>query len=104
MAKRDLFTELMQGFEDLQSEREGKLTLRTTMVEIKPAPQILPQDIVALRETLRYSQGVFAAMLRTKETTLRKWEQGVSVPNTQARVLLGLVRENPSILQKIAAL
>lgn len=104
MPKRDLFTELMQGFEDLQSEREGKLTLRTTVVEPKPAPEIRPQDIVALRETLRYSQGIFAAMLRTTESTLRKWEQGVSVPNSQARVLLGLVREDPVILQKIAAL
>ena len=60
MPKRDLFTELMQGFEDLQSEREGKLTLRTTVVELKPAPEFRPQDIVALRETLRYSQSILA--------------------------------------------
>ena len=30
MTKRDLFAELAEGFDALESEREGKLTLRRT--------------------------------------------------------------------------
>ena len=40
--KRDIFTELTEGFDGLKSEREGKLTLRTFKVESKPAPVLLP--------------------------------------------------------------
>lgn len=44
--KRDIFAELTEGFEALKSEREGKLTLRTFKVENKPAPVLLPQDVL----------------------------------------------------------
>ena len=36
--KRDIFTELTEGFDALKAEREGKLTLRTFKAENKPAP------------------------------------------------------------------
>jgi putative transcriptional regulator len=102
MAKRDLFTELLEGVGALRAEREGKITLRTTVVKAKPVPDMAPKEIVALRESLGYSQGVFAMMLRTPAATLRKWEQGVAKPNTQAKLLLGLVKQDPMTLQKLA--
>lgn len=34
--KRDLFTELAEGFDALLQQREGKLTLRTFKVQSKP--------------------------------------------------------------------
>ena len=38
MKKRDLFAELMQGVEEMAAHREGKITLRNTVVEDKPVP------------------------------------------------------------------
>jgi hypothetical protein len=37
--KRDIFTELVEGFDALEKQREGKITLRTFNVESKPVPK-----------------------------------------------------------------
>ena len=36
MTKRDIFSELVEGFDALKSHREGKLTLRQVKVQAKP--------------------------------------------------------------------
>jgi len=102
--KRDLFTDLMQGIGDLQAEREGKLTLKNTMMIDAPAPEFAPERIRALRESLGLSQAVFASAIRTNVRTYQKWEQGnQSKPNDQARLLLGLIEKDPSVLEKLAS-
>ena len=35
MTKRNIFSELVEGFDALKSEREGKLTLRQVKVQAK---------------------------------------------------------------------
>jgi putative transcriptional regulator len=58
MAKRDLFSELVSGFEDLKSEREGKLTLKTTEVA-RPSPiKITADEIIEIRKSCNQSQAV----------------------------------------------
>ncbi len=69
-------TGLTEGFDALKSEREGKLTLRTFKAENKPAPVLLPQEVLQMREQLRLSRPVFAHYLRTNARTLENWEQG----------------------------
>lgn len=39
--KRNLFDELMEGFDALADQRAGKRTLRTHVVKPRPAPQIV---------------------------------------------------------------
>lgn len=46
MAKRDLFDELMLGFDELKQEREGKITLKTTQVE-EPKPIAMSKTKIA---------------------------------------------------------
>jgi len=36
MTDRNMFEELMQGIDDLQASREGKITLRNTTIEEQP--------------------------------------------------------------------
>ncbi|MEQ9394694.1 helix-turn-helix domain-containing protein [Haliea sp.] len=105
MKKRNVFDELVQGFDDLKAEREGKITLKSTTVEVPQPITISAGQITALRERLNYSQGVFAALLRTNVSTLRNWEQDRAKPNAQAALLLKLVESAPEeILGKISAL
>src|SRR5689334_22096084 len=101
MTKRDIFSELMEGFDALEEAREGKLTLRTTEVEYKPAPEMTPENVRALREKLHVSQPVFARKLRTEVRTIKNWEQGISKPNDQAAILLKLIDRDPGILDQI---
>lgn len=104
MTKRDIFAELVEGFDALKEAREAKRTLRTTVLEHKLPPEMTPQKVRALREKLHVSQPVFARKLRTEPRTIKNWEQGISKPNAQAAILLSLIDRNPALLDEIATL
>lgn len=105
MKKRNVFDELIRSFDDLKAEREGKITLKSITVEVPQPIAISAGQITALRERLNYSQGVFAALLRTNVSILRNWEQDRARPNAQAAVLLKLVESAPEeILGRLSAL
>ena len=46
--KRNLFAELVEGFDALKAEREGKITLRRHTVESKPAPKVTAKDLIQI--------------------------------------------------------
>lgn len=103
-AKRDLFAELDEGLQALAEERQGKRTLRTHAIELKPAPEVTPRQLVELRETLNLSRALFAVYLRTNPRTLENWEQGRARPNAQAALLIWLVQKYPDTVQRLAAI
>jgi putative transcriptional regulator len=100
--KRKLFDELMEGFDALKAEREGKITLRSHVVEKRPAPAVTPKELVRVREKLNLSRAVFARYLRTNERTLENWEQGRARPNAQAALLIRLVAKYPDTVKRLA--
>ena len=102
--KRDLFNELNEGFNALQSAREGKITLRHHVVEKKPAPSITPTELMNIREKLHLSRTVFARYLRTNERTLENWEQGRASPNAQAAILIRMVERYPDTVERPSAI
>jgi hypothetical protein len=51
MTRRNLFTELTEGFDALASARKVKKTLRTTEVELKPAVEISADELRAIRRS-----------------------------------------------------
>src|SRR5213075_691938 len=110
-AKRDVFAELTEGMTALAESREGKRTLRTHVVEFKPAPTITPKELIRVRENLNMSRALFAVYLRTNVRTLENWEQGRAKPNAQAALLINLVKRYPGyspktrlhLISKIAA-
>ncbi len=102
--KRDLFAELSEGMKALAQSRDGKRTLRTHTVEIKPAPEVSPRELVRVRESLNLSQALFAVYLRTNVRTLENWEQGRAKPNAQAALLINLVKRYPDTVQRLAAI
>ena len=104
MKKRNLFAEISEGFEALKQEREGKITLRKLHIEVKPAPQVTSDELIALREKMNLSRAVFARHLRTNERTLENWEQGRSKPNAQAALVIRLVDKYPETLKRLATI
>lgn len=101
MSKRDIFSEIVEGFDALAAERKGKLTLRHVQVESKPVPVLKPQEVLAVREKLHLSRQVFARYLRTNPRTLENWEQGRAKPNAQAAVLIRMVAKFPDMVQRL---
>lgn len=100
--KRDIFTEIREGFTALADERAGKITLARHPLEVKPAPAVTADQILALRQSLNLSRAVFARALRTNERTLENWEQGRARPNAQAALLIRLVESYPDTVEKLA--
>jgi putative transcriptional regulator len=100
--KRNLFNEIAEGFEALEKQRQGKLTLRSTEVELKPAPEVTPEQLKLIREGLHLSRPLFAHYLRTNPRTLENWEQGRAKPNAQAALLIHLVARYPDTVQRLA--
>jgi len=99
MKKRKLFDELVEGFDALKDQRQGKITLRTHTIEAKPVPKITGKEIVELRERMHVSRAVFANRLRTNVRTLENWEQERAQPSAQAVLLIKLVERNPEMLE-----
>jgi len=50
-------------------------------------------EIKQLRESLRFSQPVFALHLHTSASTIRKWEQGETRPTGPALKLLNIIAD-----------
>jgi len=100
-AKRNIFDELMQGMDAMQTHREGDITLRSYKVEARPLPEVSPAFIRKTRQKLKLSRGVFARKLYTNARTLENWEQGRGKPNAQAVALLRLVSQYPDTLARL---
>ena len=90
-AKRNPFADLGEGMTALRDARQGKRTLRTRAVVLKPVPGVTARELVPVRQNLRLSRALFAAYLRTKVRTLENWEQGRARPNAQAVLTINLV-------------
>ena len=103
-AKRSLFGEVAEGLRALADERRGVRTLKTHTVAFRKAPKVTPSQLVKLRETLKVSQPLLAAYLRTNVRTLENWEQGRARPNAQASLLIHLVRRYPDTVERLATL
>lgn len=100
--KRNLFKELTEGFDALEAERKGRVTLRKHKAEARPAPNLSAAQVRQVREKLNLSRAVFARALRTNERTLENWEQGRAAPNAQARLLIRLTDEYPDTVERLA--
>ncbi len=103
--KRDLFSELKQGAEEIQQHKNTKkITLRTHKVVKQPHLKISATLIRHTREQLHMSRTVFAHKLRVSPRTLEKWEQGKTTPNDQAAALILMVKRYPDTIEKLKKL
>jgi putative transcriptional regulator len=100
MARRKIFSELMEGVAAMGAQRQEKLTLRNYKVKATRLPRVNAKTIRDTRERLNVSRPVFARKLHINERTLEKWEQGRAKPNPQAATLL-LVRRYPDTLDRL---
>jgi putative transcriptional regulator len=100
--KRDLFNELVEGFNALAEQRVGKRTLRTHAMKVKPVPTITARELAKVREDMNLSRGLFAGYLRTNVRTLENWEQGRAKPNAQAALLIRMLQRYPDTIRRLA--
>lgn len=83
---------------DLAALHEAGAVSKVTMRKFDTIcpPPVRPfnaDDIKRLRETLNFSQPVFALFLHTTASTVRKWEQGETRPAGPALKLLNILAD-----------
>jgi len=72
----------------------SKVTMREFDAFCPPAVrEFSAEDIKSLRESLNFSQPVFAHHLHTTASTVRKWEQGETRPAGPALKLLNVIAD-----------
>lgn len=102
--KREIFSELVEGFDALADQRQNKVTLRTHKIHLNEMAPLTAEEVVAVRQQLNLSRSVFAMYLRTNVRTLENWEQGRAKPNAQAATLIRLVARFPETVEQLVAL
>lgn len=86
------FDDLKEGLEEAIAYEEGKITLRSRLVEIPSPPAIYTaKDIQKIRARHRYSQSIFAKILNVSPKTVQSWESGERIPNHSALRLLEII-------------
>jgi putative transcriptional regulator len=60
-------------------------------LDIPEARMLSPKQIKQIRNKVRVSQGVFAALLNVNPSTVQKWEQGKVKPQSAALRLLNII-------------
>src|SRR5437773_3354701 len=83
------------------ARRQRRQMLRDWDVVSAVLPVVDAQFIKETREKLRCTRALFARRLCMSERTLEGWEQGRALPNSQAAVLLLLVRHYPDTLERL---
>lgn len=100
------FDDLKEGLEEALAYTQGKITLKSEIIEIPDAPtEYKANDIKRIREKYHYSQGVFAKILNVSPRTVQSWEAGKRVPNHAALRLLEIIDKGiyqPQIYRKSA--
>ena len=101
MAKRKkvrIFEQLKDSLESaLAFERGEKTNLRVTHMPYIPK-KISPQEVRAIRRSLKVSQSRFAVLLNVSTKAVQSWEQGERRPRSAALKLLYIAKKNPRVL------
>jgi len=85
------FSEISAGLSEAINHAKGE---ETKIIE----HTVEDLNIKAIRETTGMSQQKFCATFGISVGTLRNWEQGLRSPRGTARVLLQVVKHNPTAI------
>jgi len=100
MKRTKLGQELINGMMEIMAHQQGKITLRTTKLEMPELPpELSAKKISEIRtKKLHMSQGAFARLLGVSIRVVQSWEQGQKKPSGAARRLLQVAERNPGAL------
>ena len=104
MTERNIAAEVLDGLREIREYRAGKRTLKTVQVEPRPLPELTPDAIRRIRESLDVSRAVFAHMIRVPVRTVEGWEQGRCSPPDSAIALILMAQKYPDTFERLAAL
>jgi putative transcriptional regulator len=99
--KRSVGARIIAGLKDAVERLEAgePLTYRTVAMQLEPSA-FTPKKVVATRDLLAVSQGMFAQFLGVSASTVRAWEQGAKDPSDIACRFMDEIRKDPDYWRK----
>lgn len=100
----DTASEIIRGLTGLRDtlasgkKLHERFTMRTVELDLEPR-QFSPEEVRALRESLRASQAVFAKLIGVSVSALQAWEQGNPVSPMARRLLEFVERDREEFLE-----
>lgn len=94
------FESIMHGLVEVKAHREGRISLKSTTIEIAPIPRYDVQMVKALRQTLGFSVSVFAEALGVSKKTVEAWESGRNAPSGAVCRLLQIISKDKDLLYR----
>ena len=102
----EMFDLLKEGLDDIIKYQKGKKRLKKRIRDIpEPATIYSGQEVKRIRESLDFSQNLFAKFLNVSIRTVEAWETGRRTPNHAALRLLEIIDKGiyrPESLRKTA--
>jgi len=98
--KNEMFAELLGSAHEALEHAQGKRSLRTTTLPLPPKA-LNGRAVKRLRATLHASQAVFARYLNVSTKLIQAWEANRRNPEGPALVLLHIVAEQPTVLERV---
>jgi putative transcriptional regulator len=90
MNNRDIGLEILEGINEINNFKKGKVSLKTTELSQPSEPKVI-------RSKLELSQSAFAGLLGVSMRTLQDWEQGRRNPQGPAIALLRIAEQHPEV-------
>ncbi len=94
MHDRDIGKEIIDGLNEIEEFKKGKLKLRTAELSEPSEPKVI-------RKRMNLSESAFAGLLGVSTRTLQDWEQGRRSPQGPAVALLRIAEQHPEISVKL---
>ncbi|HEX3148808.1 MAG TPA: helix-turn-helix domain-containing protein [Gemmataceae bacterium] len=96
------FESVKAGLEEILLHAEGKIELKTYVVEIaEPPPPITGEQLLALRARLCMTELAFARIVNVPVSTIRAWESGKRKPTGAAARLIQVYDAQPDVVSVI---
>ena len=93
----DFAQALKDSLKECLEYEKGDTTLRTFhSLSLPRIPCFSGKDIQGIRNSLEFSESMFAQLFGVNTNTIKRWESGESNPNGPSRRLLAIIKSNPS--------
>jgi len=96
----DISKGIMRGLQEMLDHAQGKIELRSNLVEIKPPRDFTAIEIREIRDRLNMSQGFFAEVIGVSKKTVESWEYGRGKPSGAAARLLTIAETDPGSFER----
>ena len=76
----ELYTDLMEGFQEIKESLQGDKELKTTIVSIPEVKHYSNNEIRKIRKKTGMTQTLFAYYMGVSKKTVEAWEYGTNHP------------------------